>query len=97
MQPKASVHDDNFGALLTRLKDWGIEHNTLVIFLTDNGGTVGVKVYNAGMRGGKVTPYRKQFGGGPDEALLKPVDPDPANREGTRQPGRTGAAPKKQK
>ena len=49
--------DDNFGALLKKLKEWGIEENTLVIFLTDNGGTFGVKVYNAGMRGGKVTPY----------------------------------------
>jgi arylsulfatase A-like enzyme len=49
--------DDNFGALLTRLKNWGIEDNTLVIFLTDNGGTVGVKVYNAGMRASKVTAY----------------------------------------
>src|SRR5207237_7784120 len=36
---------------------WGIEQNTLVIFLTDNGGTFGVKLFNAGMRGGKVTPY----------------------------------------
>src|SRR5438874_3015898 len=50
--------DDNFGALLKTLKEWGIEQNTLVIFLTDNGGTFGVKVYNAGMRGGKVTPYQ---------------------------------------
>ncbi|HYT60868.1 MAG TPA: arylsulfatase [Haliangiales bacterium] len=49
--------DDNFGVLLKRLKDWGIEDNTLMIFLTDNGGTFGVNVYNAGMRGGKVTPY----------------------------------------
>ncbi len=49
--------DDNFGVLLKRLKDWGIEDNTLMIFLTDNGGTFGVNVYNAGMRGSKVTPY----------------------------------------
>src|SRR6185436_16283921 len=33
------------------------EENTLVIFLTDNGGTVGVNTFNAGMRGGKGTPY----------------------------------------
>src|SRR5450631_1580840 len=26
--------------------------------MTDNGGTVGVAVFNAGMRGGKVTPYQ---------------------------------------
>jgi len=40
--------DDNFSALLNKLKNWRMEDNTLVIFLTDNGGTVGVNVYNAG-------------------------------------------------
>ena len=50
--------DDNFGALMKQLKDWGLEENTLVIFMTDNGGTAGVKVFNAGMRGEKVTPYQ---------------------------------------
>lgn len=49
--------DDNFGALLAKLKSWGLEENTLVIFLTDNGGTVGVSTFNAGMRAGKATPY----------------------------------------
>jgi arylsulfatase len=49
--------DDNFAVLLKKLKDWRIEDNTLVIFLTDNGGTFGVNVYNAGMRGSKATPY----------------------------------------
>src|SRR5437660_1104012 len=49
--------DDNFGALLKKLKDWSIEESTLVIFLTDNGGTEGLSIYNAGMRGGKGTPY----------------------------------------
>ena len=49
--------DDNFGKLLARLKEWGLERDTLVIFMTDNGGTVGVPVFNAGMRGGKTTPY----------------------------------------
>ena len=32
--------------------------DTLFIFMNDNGGTAGVKVYNAGMHGGKGTPYR---------------------------------------
>ena len=32
--------------------------NTLVIFMTDNGGTGGVKVFNAGMRGAKLSPYQ---------------------------------------
>jgi arylsulfatase A-like enzyme len=50
--------DDNFGHLLAKLKDSGIEDNTLVIFMTDNGGTLGVQVFNAGMRGQKVTPYQ---------------------------------------
>ncbi|MCX7008126.1 MAG: sulfatase-like hydrolase/transferase, partial [Kiritimatiellaeota bacterium] len=46
--------DSNFGALLKQLKDWGIESNTLVIYIgTDNGGTEGVKIFNAGMKGQK--------------------------------------------
>ena len=49
--------DDNVGRLLDRLKAWGLERNTLVIFMNDNGGTAGVQVYNAGMRGAKATPY----------------------------------------
>lgn len=49
--------DDNVGRLLARLKDWGIEQDTLVIFMNDNGGTAGVQVWNAGMRAGKGTPY----------------------------------------
>lgn len=50
--------DDNFGVLIKRLDAWGLAENTLVIFMTDNGGTAGVKVYNAGMRGAKATPYQ---------------------------------------
>jgi len=49
--------DEDFGRLLDALKSWGIEDDTLVVFLTDNGGTLGVKTFNAGMRGQKVTPY----------------------------------------
>ena len=49
--------DDNFGALLGKLDAWGISENTLVIFMTDNGGTAGVQTFNAGMRGSKGTPY----------------------------------------
>lgn len=49
--------DDNVGRLLDKLKEWGIEKNTLVIFMNDNGGTAGVPIYNAGMRGSKVTPW----------------------------------------
>jgi arylsulfatase len=50
--------DDNFGRLMDSLKEWGIADDTLVIFLTDNGGTYGTSIYNAGMRGKKVTPYQ---------------------------------------
>ncbi len=49
--------DDNFGRLVDALRTWGLEENTLVVFLTDNGGTFGTKIFNAGMRGQKVTPY----------------------------------------
>ena len=49
--------DENVGKLLARLKEWKLEDDTVVIFMTDNGGTAGVGVYNAGMRGAKATPY----------------------------------------
>ncbi len=49
--------DDNVGRLLDQLNEWGLENDTLVIFMNDNGGTVGVPVFNAGMRGQKVTPW----------------------------------------
>jgi arylsulfatase A-like enzyme len=51
--------DTNFGVLLKKLKEWGIEDNTLVIYLAgDNGGKGGIKIFNAGMRGEKATPYQ---------------------------------------
>ncbi len=50
--------DENFGRLMARLKAGGLEKNTLVIFLTDNGGTAGTKIFNAGRRGQKGTPYQ---------------------------------------
>jgi len=49
--------DDNVGRLLAKLTEWGIEKNTLVIFMNDNGGTAGVGVFNAGMRGSKNSSY----------------------------------------
>jgi arylsulfatase len=49
--------DDNVGRLLAKLKEWGIEHNTLVVFMNDNGGTGGLQVFNAGMHGGKNSPW----------------------------------------
>ena len=49
--------DENIGLLLERLDQWGIAKDTLVIFMNDNGGTAGLKVFNAGMRGGKGTAW----------------------------------------
>jgi len=52
--------DENLGKLLARLKEWGLEENTIVIFTTDNGtaaGFDGRSGYNAGMRARKGTPY----------------------------------------
>lgn len=49
--------DENVGKLLTKLDEWGIAKNTLVVFMNDNGGTAGVKVFNAGMRGAKGSPW----------------------------------------
>ena len=49
--------DDNVGRLLAKLKAWDLEKTTLVVFMNDNGGTAGTKVFNAGMRGAKGTPW----------------------------------------
>ncbi|MFO1501004.1 MAG: arylsulfatase [Verrucomicrobiota bacterium] len=50
--------DDNIGRLLTQLAGWGIERQTLVVFMNDNGADGGLLAgFNAGMRGGKGTAY----------------------------------------
>lgn len=49
--------DDNVGKLLDQLAAWKLQRDTLVIFLTDNGTATGAKVFNAGMRGAKGSPY----------------------------------------
>ena len=49
--------DENMGKLEAMLKESGLYENTLVIFMTDNGGTGGVAIYNAGMRGSKTEYY----------------------------------------
>ncbi|MDP1586394.1 MAG: sulfatase-like hydrolase/transferase, partial [Prosthecobacter sp.] len=49
--------DDNVGRLLAHLDTLKLAENTIVLFLTDNGGTAGVKTYNAGMRGGKTSVH----------------------------------------
>lgn len=49
--------DENVGRLEAFLRQTGQRDNTILIFMTDNGGTVGVPVFNAGMRGRKVELY----------------------------------------
>ncbi|MCX6858080.1 MAG: arylsulfatase [Verrucomicrobia bacterium] len=49
--------DENIGKLMAKLDEWGITKNTLVVFMNDNGGTAGVKVFNADMHGAKGTPW----------------------------------------
>ncbi len=46
--------DENMGRLDAFLKETGLRDNTIVIFMTDNGGTVGIPVFRAGMRGKKI-------------------------------------------
>jgi arylsulfatase A-like enzyme len=45
--------DENMGRLEKFLSSNGLRDNTIVIFMTDNGGTAGIPVFNAGMRGKK--------------------------------------------
>ena len=49
--------DDNIGLLLAKLDSLGLTKDTLVVFMNDNGGTGGVRVFNAGMRAQKGTPW----------------------------------------
>lgn len=45
--------DTNVGSLMDFLDEKGVKDNTIVVFLTDNGSIMGVKYFNAGMRGMK--------------------------------------------
>jgi arylsulfatase A-like enzyme len=61
--------DENMGRLMSRLNEWGLEENTIVVFLSDNGfvssglgeGTLGARdgeplfAYTAGLKGAKGT------------------------------------------
>ena len=58
--------DENLGILWQRLADWGLEENTILVFMTDNGTSGGATLdrdqfvtagYNAGMRGIKGSEY----------------------------------------
>jgi arylsulfatase A-like enzyme len=49
--------DKRFGDLEQFLTDQKLKDNTIVLFMTDNGGTAGVATHNAGLRAGKTTYY----------------------------------------
>jgi arylsulfatase len=49
--------DARFGELDRFLAERKLKDNTIVVFMTDNGGTAGVATFNAGLRAGKTTYY----------------------------------------
>jgi len=49
--------DENIGRLEVMLRESGLRENTILVFMTDNGGTGGISVFNAGMRGAKASLY----------------------------------------
>lgn len=49
--------DGLIGRLRGALAEEGLDRDTILIFMTDNGGTLGVDVFNAGMRGMKGDVY----------------------------------------
>ncbi len=49
--------DENVGQLETFLRETGLRENTILMFVSDNGGTAGTSVFNAGMRGRKTELY----------------------------------------
>lgn len=59
--------DENLGLLRQKLKEWEIDENTILIFMTDNGSSAGIQLdsasfptgkgFNAGMRGKKGSAY----------------------------------------
>jgi arylsulfatase len=73
--------DENLGRLDAFLRDNGLWQDTIVIYLNDNGGTAGVNVYNADMRGRKTQYYEGGhraacFVRWPAGGLRKPCDVD---------------------
>lgn len=49
--------DENMAHLAKTLTETGLADNTILVFFHDNGGTAGVNLFNAGMRGRKTTYY----------------------------------------
>jgi arylsulfatase A-like enzyme len=73
--------DENMGRLDRALKDSGLYENTIVLYITDNGGTCGVELFNAGMRGKKGSYYEGGHRGvcfirWPNGGFAKPRDID---------------------
>ena len=51
--------DRHVGTMFSKLEDWQIADNTLVIYIgSDNGNSTGWRVFNAGMKGHKGQPYQ---------------------------------------
>jgi arylsulfatase A-like enzyme len=50
--------DYNIGRMMAFLKEKGLDENTIVILMSDNGQTWGLDVYNANMRGCKATVWQ---------------------------------------
>ena len=49
--------DEDIGKIIAAIEQHGMIKNTLIIFFSDNGTAQGEKVFNAGMRGKKGSPY----------------------------------------
>lgn len=45
--------DHNIGLLRKKIDELGLKNNTVIVLINDNGGTYGVNIHNAGMRGRK--------------------------------------------
>ena len=57
--------DENIGRLMGRVGELGLDDNTLIILMNDNGATCGVDLWNANMRGckGECRVFRKAMTG----------------------------------
>ncbi len=78
--------DENVGKLEELLVRTGLRENTILIFMTDNGATVGYKFYNAGMRGRKTSLYEGGhrvpcFVRWPSGKLQEPGDVNPLTQD----------------
>jgi arylsulfatase A-like enzyme len=74
--------DDSVGRILRKLEELGIAANTVVVFMSDNGGLWPESTSNAPLRAGKGYPYE----GGVREPLI-------IRWPGTTQPGATCSVP----